>query len=291
MTQRVFYPGSNWLYFKIYTSIKNADKLLVNNLSDYTDDLYKKKLIDKWFFIRYNDPQNHIRLRIHLSSLDHFSEIFSLFNLFFEKEMVKGSVWNLKIDTYSRELERYGSERIEEVESIFWIDSLSISNLLREIDSSSDKYEIRWQTGLLLVDGLFDAFDYSLDERSQLINHISNSYLQEFNFKSAIQTKQLNDKYRKNRSLIEKVMKKVTVSVSEQSLIEKRNFQITEIFQIINNNGKIKKEDHDSLLSSLIHMSMNRLFISNNRANELVLYYLLSKYYNSFKARQKMNII
>lgn len=43
-----------------------------------------------------------------------------------------------------------------------------------------------------------------------------------------------------------------------------------------------------SMLSSLIHMVVNRLFPSKQRAYELVLYYCLAKHYDSVWARQKL---
>ena len=66
MENRTFIPGSEWIYFKIYTGTKTADAILKNELYGFVSEMLKNKVIDKWFFIRYNDPDFHIRLRIHL---------------------------------------------------------------------------------------------------------------------------------------------------------------------------------------------------------------------------------
>jgi len=44
------------------------------------------------------------------------------------------------------------------------------------------------------------------------------------------------------------------------------------------------------LLKSYIHMLVNRLFVSNQRKTELVIYEYLLKYYDSKIAREKLNI-
>ena len=43
----------------------------------------------------------------------------------------------------------------------------------------------------------------------------------------------------------------------------------------------------DYLLASYIHMSMNRLFIVNQRRHELVIYYLLAKHYEEINIKAK----
>lgn len=51
---------------------------------------------------------------------------------------------------------------------------------------------------------------------------------------------------------------------------------------------KLKKDlSTDSLLSSYIHMMLNRLFRSKNRIHELVIYDFMYQYYKSEIAREK----
>jgi thiopeptide-type bacteriocin biosynthesis protein len=107
--------------------------------------------------------------------------------------------------------------------------------------------------------------------------------LKEFNFFGAQHTKQLNDKYRKNRGIIELSMDKKNMQMNMcYPIIEKHAVDIANIV------SKIDLVLSDNLLTSLIHMSMNRLFLSDNRANELVLYNFASKFYSSEKARKNI---
>ena len=48
-----------------------------------------------------------------------------------------------------------------------------------------------------------------------------------------------------------------------------------------------RSDDLDQLLSSYLHMFMNRLFVSNQRQHELLAYYYLWKYYRSEKAKSE----
>ena len=66
--KRNFYPGDEWLYFKIYGGIKTCDDLICGKLYTLMKKLKRDKIIDKWFFIRYSDPDFHIRLRLHITT-------------------------------------------------------------------------------------------------------------------------------------------------------------------------------------------------------------------------------
>lgn len=88
MENRTFIPGSEWIYFKIYTGIKTADTILKNELYNFAREMKEKSLIDKWFFIRYTDPDFHIRLRLHLKETRNFTYIFNRFSDFFPRLLI-----------------------------------------------------------------------------------------------------------------------------------------------------------------------------------------------------------
>ena len=78
--KRSFMPGDEWLYFKIYTGTKTADAILTNIIKPITEKLIKNNIIDQWFFIRYNDPKNHLRIRFHFNKQNSILQIFSELN-------------------------------------------------------------------------------------------------------------------------------------------------------------------------------------------------------------------
>jgi len=63
--QRSFIIGSEWLYYKIYTGPKTSDLVLTDIIKPVVANLIANDTIDSWFFIRYNDPKHHIRVRFH----------------------------------------------------------------------------------------------------------------------------------------------------------------------------------------------------------------------------------
>ena len=60
---RRFPPGSAWLYLKLYTGTATADVLLSEVLGPLAREAIADRLADRWFFIRYDDPEHHLRVR------------------------------------------------------------------------------------------------------------------------------------------------------------------------------------------------------------------------------------
>ena len=120
---RTFVPGSEWVYFKIYCGSGASDKILLNVVKPAIDSLLEKHLIRKAFFIRFTDPHYHIRFRLHVkdkTDVHPFAEVlktvYDLLNPFCEN----GFVWKVQLDTYEREIERYGEDAILTTESVFF---------------------------------------------------------------------------------------------------------------------------------------------------------------------------
>ena len=67
--KRTFIIGEEWLYYKIYCGNRTSDTILIDVIKPLTESLLKEKIIDKWFFIRYSDPENHLRVRFHCSNI------------------------------------------------------------------------------------------------------------------------------------------------------------------------------------------------------------------------------
>ncbi|SHM78977.1 thiopeptide-type bacteriocin biosynthesis protein [Flavobacterium xanthum] len=117
--KREFCLGSEWLYYKIYTGVKTADLLLLEEFAPIIEQLKARKVIEKWFFIRYNDPDSHLRIRFLVTKPEGIATIISSFHLVFEKLLVNHLVWKVQTDTYKRELERYGEATMVDSETLF----------------------------------------------------------------------------------------------------------------------------------------------------------------------------
>lgn len=291
MTQRIFIPGSQWLYFKIYTGIKTADEILTQQLHPCVNRLLEEKQIDNCFFIRYTDPDFHIRLRLHIVDYNNYATIFHEIHDLLNPLVKNGAVIKVMCDTYVREIERYGANTIELIEKLFGIDSLVIMRLLEKVseEPTVNQDEIRWLLSMLLLDDVMTAFGKDMEEKNRLFARMAENFKKEFGFTSHPFTKQINDKYRRYRSDIEKGLSSREGFAAYVPLLQYRKTEIERIAREILEIRTSESESPsvDDLLSSILHMTMNRWFRANNRQYELVVYDFLDKYFESTIARSK----
>ena len=291
MIRRKFIPGSRWLYFKIYTGIKTADEVATRTLLPLLREWYEAKLIDDWFFIRYTDPDFHLRLRLLVARPEHYAAIFARIGSSVEPLVDNGAVVKVVCDTYVREIERYGAGTMEAVERLFGIDSRAVLELLdRVAEEPADRREtVRWQLALLLLDDAMTAFGREPEEKLRLFSNMAGNFKQEFGFTSHPFTRQINDKYRRYRAEIEKGLSVRDPFAAYEPVLRRRRAELEGVAAEI---LRIKDEDAappstDELLGSIAHMTMNRWFRTGNRQFELVVYDFLSKYFESSVARTK----
>ena len=62
---RSFPPGSEWIYAKLYGGASAADRVLREIVAPLVEKTLDSGAADRWFFIRYGDPDRHLRLRLH----------------------------------------------------------------------------------------------------------------------------------------------------------------------------------------------------------------------------------
>ncbi|WP_343693116.1 lantibiotic dehydratase [Chitinophaga sp.] len=287
--KRTFGPGSEWMYFKIYSGFKTMDLLLRDIIQPLVQEWKASGAIDKWFYIRYNDPESHIRLRL-LKGTDiaGWHSIVEKLNGELEPLIESGQVTRCMMDTYQRELERYGALTMEDSESIFYYDSEAVINMLDHLQGQKGE-QLRWQMALYNVDQLLDDFKYDLHRKRDFMKQLRNYFFREFSGKtkeSAIRFDQsLSNKYRNNKALIQEVFvpaKRTTqVLAAMESYNERREQHAATIESICN---KVDGDRLDGLLNSYIHMTMNRTFLARHRIHELVIYDTLYRYYDSLVA-------
>ncbi|WP_029273307.1 thiopeptide-type bacteriocin biosynthesis protein [Flavobacterium sp. KJJ] len=274
--QRDFSLGSQWLYYKIYTGVKTADTILLEKLEPIIAHLEQKKKIQKWFFIRYHDPKEHIRLRFLVDDTDNLAIIINSFQSVFKELMTENLVWKIQTDTYQREIERYGKETMYASEFLFWKDSKMILQYLNIKDSFSEK-EIPLFFSFLAVDSFLNSFKLSSLEKLSLMSELQAAYKKEFEV-DKVQKKQLDLKY---RSLAPQIKQFLEGSIQND---------FSEMHAVVNQKAdKIKKTALEirtkieiplnDFLASHVHMMINRQYTSKQRIYELVIYDHLYRYY------------
>lgn len=286
--QRTFIPGSEWLFFKIYTGHKSADEILVSYLYLAAERLKAEKAISDYFFIRYTDPKFHIRFRFHVPDVSNYGQVFRAIYDCLSPCMENAVIWNVLCDTYQREIERYGASSMELSEHLFCMDSRHMLALLGLLADSQNAEQDRWQLSLRLIDDTLSAFGYTAEDKKELLEKMSAGFKTEFGFTNSTFNKQLNDKFRMQRKNVESVFEPETDPVGAYTAIldlrRRETEALAEQILPLTERERIEKDDY---VRSVIHMTMNRLFRSKNRIYEMVIYDFLFRYYQSALAKIK----
>lgn len=278
-TQRTFIPGDSWVYYKIYTGAKTSDIVLTEIIKPVAQQLIDQELIDQWFFIRYADPKHHIRVRFHCKDKNNIGNVMSGLYEGLSAFAKADLVWKIQLDTYNREIERYGAEHIELAEKLFYHESQMIVNLLDAIGGEEGE-KIRWLFGIRALDRMLSDFSFSEDEKLEFMERLKTSFGKEFGMNKHLK-KQLDKKYRDVKGNITFIMELVREKDSEYNvlldLLDQKGNETSDIIKkLISDVDKITLNNY---LGSYAHMLMNRLFRSKNRLHEMVVYDLLYRHY------------
>lgn len=287
--QRLFVVGSEWLYYNIYIGPQTSDKFLTTILNPLTVSLMGEALIDKWFYIRYKDENGlHLRVRFHLQNTKKINEVIARFHdlilPFIENKLIS----NITVNTYKRELERYGFATIEEFESLFFINSKLMVNI---IALTEDNQENRWLYAMKTIDRFLEGWGFAMHEKKQLLENLKTGFGKEFGIDKEVR-KQLSKKYRDNRVKIDAVINNENNEFDFflKEFTEECQAPIDTILFKLKLENKCEPHVINDLLGSYIHMLCNRLFQSKQRLNEWVLYDLLFEYYYSKQARMNYEL-
>jgi len=286
-TQRTFIPGSEWIYYKLYSGTKSADKILINHILPVIENLLESKTIDNWFFIRYADPDEHIRLRLHLIDITDYGSVVLKLSEILKQLNESGVLWKIQMDTYNREIERYGIKSIPVLEKLFCVDSYSILQILKSVKSDREIGFI----AIYLIDSLLSSFDYSTSKKYDIIESWHQGLGNEFNLDKSLRV-QLDNKFRKDRTDITDSFDINKYEKEINTILVNREYQSNAIVNIIKDlyKNNLVEIDTRSLANSICHMTMNRLFRSKPRLSEMVVYGLMSRYYKSLLAFEKKSL-
>ncbi|RAK68055.1 lantibiotic dehydratase [Hymenobacter edaphi] len=277
---RRFSVGSEWLYLKIYTGEKISDALLAHTLYPVIQRLLDRKIVEQFFFVRYRDNDPHLRLRFRGNThLEFYHFVIQEVERSLKEHVRTGSVHCIQTDTYRRELERYGYQQIELCETLFCCDSLSTLAFLEQTSGTFDE-NARFCFAAAKVERLLTTLDMPLPTRTALAQQLQQSFFQEFGGDATLR-RQLNDKYRQYRPMLDQAF---SCAVQTQRAADTYDvLQRTALLEL--QRTATSPAQLHSILSSLIHMLINRLFPSKQRAYELVFYHCLAKHYDSVRAR------
>jgi len=282
--QRNFILGEEWLYYKIYCGNYSADRILSESIFPIVTQLLDKKLITQWFFIRYNDPENHLRLRFHVNDVNNIQKIIQLTKGYFRELIEKDLVNDITTATYKREIERYGETTIELVENLFYHQSKKTLKLIRNTTTEDDE-TARIFASLQMINDVLEHFEISLENRISFVKSMEQAYKKEHDIEKENNQK-LNQLYRIYKDEIKLFLQEKQEPVYLEGLsklFKTTKKEIAIIKEILNTKSSISLEN---LISSIIHMNINRIFRSKQRQYEMLCYDFMTRYYKSIAARR-----
>jgi len=286
--ERSFCIGSEWLYYKIYTGVKTADIILLEKLYPIIQELKIENKIQKWFFIRYKDPDEHIRIRFYSENAENISLVISKLYPILNTLLKNNTIWKVQTDTYQREVERYGENTIEDSETLFWHDSEMIIKYLA-LKSTFIKNETQLLFSFLAIDYFLNSFSVNNKDKATLMNELQTAFKKEFDVDKVL-NKELDKQYRKLKPEIKQLLAKNS-DIENSEIVQIIKEKETEIGNSVKSIKEKVQVPLSSLLNSHIHMLINRQFTSQQRKYELIIYDHLYRYYKSINhTNQGLNL-
>ena len=274
--QRTFPPGGEWLYAKIYCGEASADRVLREAIAPVV-----RAHGGPWFFIRYNDPEPHLRVRLH--GVDWGAAMPALERAL-APLIASGVARKLQLDTYERELERYGGDAgIGLAEELFWRDSECVLSIV-ELLSGDAGADARWRLAIRGIESMLVAL--GVVDREKLYASAKESLGKEFNADVGLWTR-IGDRFAKERASLDQLFAPSEADAEHDlepgfTLLAERDVRLAGLGDRMRAAGV----DVEGLAWSLVHMHANRLLHASHRAQELVLYDFLRRLHASKRSRR-----
>ncbi|HEU5055814.1 MAG TPA: lantibiotic dehydratase [Kofleriaceae bacterium] len=295
---RVFAPGSEWLYAKLYTGSATADQVLRELVAPVVADMRAAGVFDRWFFIRYDDPDHHLRVRFRGSPARLAAELLPALHAAAAPFMAGGRLGKIQLDTYEPEWARYGGPAgLDLGEKLFAIDSDACLAIL-DLMGGDEGLDAAWRLTLVGIDQLLRDLGLDLDERHRIARNAATMLRGEYGSGegaplATAADKALGDRFRKERASLEQLFdparRMETVFAPGIEVLDTRSRALAPVV------AALREAERAGALTSPIaemawsyaHMFANRMLRGAPRAQEMVLYDFLARLYESQKARAK----
>lgn len=280
-------PGSPWLYCKLYCGVSTADRVL-REVAPVIRDAIASGDARRWFFIRYQDPEPHLRLRFHGEPERLLGRVLPALERTLAPALAARSLHRIMLDTYVPEVARYGGERgIELVEDIFWHDSDAVLGIVELLEGKAG-HIARWQLALRGIESTLCALGLSAAERAQVVTRGKESLGEELRADTRLWGA-LGDRFVADRAALEALFDREAERDAGHdlapgfALLDARDAAIAPLAAKLVEHG-VRVPD---IAWSIVHMHANRLLHASQRVQELVLYDLLRRLHAAKVARER----
>ena len=280
LRDNVLAPLSEVVYAKVYLPEAEADGFLLDFQKKFIAHAREAGQSRQWFFVRYsdhNDPEHHLRLRFFPAHPDRFGALLADLVRMLEAYQRQGTVEKIELRNYEREVVRYGGPRWMGLsEQLFHLDSELALNII----AAAPQVE-RWKLATWAVHAFLHDLGLAAPEMHRCVLDMASRFKLEFGV-AGEQLKLLGKQFRACADEMTAVvantgqpvqwMRRLSIS-TEQLRIERREF----LSRLMRARDAIGRDDFDSVIGSHMHMLCNRMFPSQPRAFEVLVYDTLER--------------
>jgi thiopeptide-type bacteriocin biosynthesis protein len=254
-TIRCHPPGSEWLFVKIYCPRHLERDLISEPIFTFSENAVASGFADSWFFLRYADPQPHVRLRFRGSPELLTHQLFPRVSEWGIRLMSEGLCLKFLFDTYEQEIERFGGLLgMTASESVFATDSRSCALLMRALKAKLWPHD---ETALLALstDNLLQ--DFGLSEADLL------GWYRRY---ATMGDSELGAEYRKRKTVLRSLLgspeeRQADQALNVSSALRERRDALRPVARNLRDlagEGALS-QSLDTLLASFVHLHANRL--------------------------------
>ncbi|MBM0752532.1 class I lanthipeptide synthase [Staphylococcus epidermidis] len=246
-------------WFSIHLSIPKTyqDNFIQDYLLPFITELKVNNFIDKFFYIKFKEDEDFIKLRLFREDED-YSQIYSFIKNWKDYCLLNSELYDYSIVDYVPEVYRYGGPHvIEDIENFFMYDSLLSINIIQSEFKIPKEFIVA-----ISIDFLLDYLEINKSEKEEIL--INNA----------------EDLYRSNDIREYKnLLAKLTNPKNDYEILKKEFPNLHEfLFNKISILETLKKTLQKSLytsrsriIGSFIHMRCNRIFGINPEKEKFVL--------------------
>jgi lantibiotic biosynthesis protein len=281
-------PGSDWLYVKLYagrsqhSTVLNAARLALATTPFGAT-------LPLWYFLPFADPDPHLRFRVQGDPRILLEQVLPALEQALRPLFKQGLVRRIQLDTYEREVERYGGPQgVALSERLFAADSEAVC-ALRALGEDDDV--LSWQLTLMGIDRLFVDFGLELEARAALARSMADDYGAELGANAAT-WKKVGEKQRAHAGRLETLLFHAAASadawlVTADAILAQRSRALSPVRAAIEQAATAGEltVDGETLLRSFAHLHAVRMLGDSARVYELVLCDMLRRQYTAHAAK------
>jgi thiopeptide-type bacteriocin biosynthesis protein len=281
--QRSRGSGESWRYLKCYCSRALANDV-IDAVAPALRGAIRSGAIDRWFFVRYGDPEWHVRIRFH-GHRDGLAHVTEEIERTLQPFVHSGRVWRLQQDTYISEVARFGGDEVlPAVERNFWHDSDAAVDALSLVRSEGAP---EWLACVMSIDAFARSFGLNDNLCRDFACARRDFYRAEQDDRDRMRRHAADVARKFRRQVVSELLSPGKIS----SIFAARSSRIADevaALALLDRTGRLST-GRAGILASLVHMSANRILAADQRIQEGVAFDLLAVAYDAVAAIRKGN--